>query len=196
MPTLSLRTNQSYQELSADHTYAGDFKKDQTILKTEWESLYRNSELNQIITEPTCVTDKTATLIDHMYCSTDLSVINHVVVKCGLSDHFPIIGVFNVKSPGNGHMNSHTTIAYRKFKSINYDTLISDLTAAPWNLIDLDHYTTDECVQTFNSLLLDILNAHAPIIARRINRQAQAKWMTPDMFRMLCIKEIVQRQYK
>ena len=113
---------------------------------------------------------------------------------CGLSDHFPIIGVFNVKNPRSIHMNSHTTRTYRKFKSINYDTLISDLIAAPWNLIEFDHYTTDECVQTFNSILLDILNAQAPIIATRIKgKLKQNGWHL--IFCMLCIKEMVQRQY-
>ena len=94
------------------------------------------------------MTDKTATLIDHMYCPTDLSVTNHVAVKCGLSDHFPIIGVFNVKNCRSGYnMNSHTTITYRKFESINYDTLISDLIATPWN------YTTDEGCPLSKALL-------------------------------------------
>ena len=77
-----------------------------------------------MITKPTRVTGKTATLIDHMYSSTDLSVINHLVMRCGLSDHFPIIGVFNVKNRRSGHMNSHTTITYRKRESINNDTLV------------------------------------------------------------------------
>lgn len=84
----------------------GDFnidllKEDSTTLRTAWESIYENFERNQIIDEPTRTTDKTQTLIDHLCCTADLPVLKHVVVKYGLSDHFPIpciLGVFDVKT--------------------------------------------------------------------------------------------------
>ena len=60
-------------------------------LRTEWESLYENFELVQIIKEPTRVTDRSKSLIDHIYCWVDLPVLKHAVVQYGISDPFPIV---------------------------------------------------------------------------------------------------------
>ena len=82
----------------------GDFNIDllkednSNTLRTEWESLYENFELVQIIKEPTRVTDRSKSLIDHIYCSVDLPVLKHAVVQYGISDHFPIVSAFDVRN--------------------------------------------------------------------------------------------------
>ena len=139
--------------------------------------------------------EKTSTLIDHMYCSDSLRVLNHAVIKWGLSDHFPILGVFDAKNKNTVHKGNHTTITYRKYNNINLENFICDLISAPWDNIDFVHNTTEECVQKFNNTLHEILNSHAPITSRRVKRPLQPGWMTPDILNAIYKRDCAKRRH-
>ncbi len=75
----------------------GDFNID--LLKsdndrTNWLNLIENFQFLQLISEPIRITDKTATLIDHMFTSTPERVRAVKLAKISISDHFPTIAVF------------------------------------------------------------------------------------------------------
>ena len=69
-------------------------KKDK--LQESWISLTTNIQLNQIIKEPTRVTNTSETLIDHIYVSDDLPVLYSSPIKYSISDHFPVFAVFKM----------------------------------------------------------------------------------------------------
>ncbi len=110
----------------------GDFNID--LLKsdsdsTNWLDLIENFQFSQLISEPTRNTDKTASLIDHMFTSTPERVRAVEVAKINISDHFPTIAVFK-DSFGSKH--THTSIKYRCYKTFNEERFIEDLDNAPW----------------------------------------------------------------
>ena len=52
---------------------------------------------------------------------------------------------------------SHKTLTYRKYDIINYDKFLADVVSAPCDQIDFDHSSTDHCVDTFNSIFLNLV---------------------------------------
>ena len=124
------------------------WKHNSNPLRTNWQSLYENFELTQIIDKPTRVTENTATLIDHIYCSADLPVLHHSVIKYSMSDNFPVPASFDLKSPRH-NINRHISITYRKFDALNYMDFASDLLSASWDKIDFEVHSIDECIDEF-----------------------------------------------
>ena len=62
---------------------------------------------------------------------------------------------------------------------------LTDVVSAPWYQIDFDHSSTDNCVDTFNSIFLNLVNAHAPQVTLRVKKLTQPKWMTSDILRAM-----------
>ena len=101
-------------------------KKDK--LQESWISLTTNIQLNQIIKEPTRVTNTSETLIDHIYVSDDLPVSYSSPIKYSISDHFPVFAVFKMTNIDyNKNDGRHKTITYRKYNNFNSATFLSDL---------------------------------------------------------------------
>lgn len=155
-----------------------------TTLRTNWESIYEHVELNQIINEPTRTTSTSSTLIDHMYVS-DLQVTNCIVVKCGLSDHFPILGVFDVANFKSKTKSEHQTISYRKFDNVDLESFRQRLESAPWNDINFRENSTDDRLKKFNSLFVQIVDKTFPAITKRVKRKTQPKWITQEILRAI-----------
>ena len=139
-------------------------------LKKSWIDLTTNLELNQIINEPTRVTYSTNTLIDHIYVTNDLPVLQSATIKYGISDHFPVFAVFDLKNNSNINSGTHKQISYRTYKTFNPDAFLRDLRNTSWPNIYTANYTTDECLETFISTYSNILNKHLPIVTERIKK--------------------------
>ncbi len=78
-------------------TVLGDFNID--FLKSDadsntWFELMENYQFNQFINEPTTVTNKSWTLIDHILTTTPDKVRCTKVPKIGISDHYPTVVVY------------------------------------------------------------------------------------------------------
>ena len=151
-------------------------------LKKSWIDLTINLELNQIINEPTRVTYSTNTLIDHIYVTNDLPVLQSATtIKYYISDHFPVFAVFDLKNNSNINSGTHKQISYRTYKTFNPDAFLRDLRNTSWPNIYTASYTTDECLETFISTYSNILNKHLPIVTKRIKRPTQPPWITKDI---------------
>lgn len=182
----------------------GDFnidlsKPDTSALHVQWESVYKNVDLRQIIEEPTRVTKTSSTLIDHMYVS-DLQITHSSVVKFGISDHFPVLCVIDVKNDDSLGKQSgtgrHKTISYRKFENVNLDSFKHDLQTAAWNEIDIQNHSADECLRAFNHIFKPIVDKHLPVVTKRVKRQTQPKWMTSDILKAINLRDTAKRQGK
>ena len=100
-----------------------DFQSDRQYeksVKTAWQDLVSNYNLNQIVQKPTRVTEQTQSLIDHIYVSSETNISHCCVVKSGLSDHFAPFVVINTKVMyKNGNSTGmHTKILYRDLKNL------------------------------------------------------------------------------
>ena len=114
-------------------------------LQESWISLTSNVQLNQIIKEPTRVTNTSETLIDHIYVSDDFPVLYSSPIKYSISDHFPVFAVFKMTSIDyNKNDGRHKTITYRKYNNFNSATFLSDLQNAPWLTNGAENISMDQ----------------------------------------------------
>ena len=155
-------------------------KKDK--LQESWISLTANIQLNQIIKEPTRVTNTSETLMDHIYVSDDLPVLYSSPIKYSISDHFPVFTVFKMTSIDyNKNDGRHTTITYRKYKNFNSATFLSDLQNAPRLTNGAENISMDQYLQSFISTFTKIIDKHLPLVTKRIKRPKQPEWISNNI---------------
>lgn len=158
----------------------GDFNRDLLNKKVGkgWLDFMEPFGLTQLINNPTRIAAHSETLIDHIYCNVKSNVNAITVPKLGLSDHFPIFVTRKCNSviPKNSHYN----ISYRSFKKFKETDFIADLETVPWNIIELFDDTND-VMDTWSKLFIDVVNCHLPIKQHRVKRKQQPKWLTPDI---------------
>ena len=66
--------------------------------------------------------------------------------------------------------------AYRSFKNLNEQEFCNDVKSIPWDIIKMFDDTND-VVETWSSLFLDIADKHLPLKQHRVKRQQQPKWL-------------------
>ena len=79
----------------------GDFNIDLKQKQIQWITVTSLFNLKQLISKPTRVTDKTSTMIDHIYTNNTNMTNNIKVVDSGISDHKPIFCKWKCKIPKN-----------------------------------------------------------------------------------------------
>ncbi|MES9881523.1 MAG: reverse transcriptase family protein [Sedimenticola sp.] len=158
----------------------GDFNRDLLNKQTSkgWLDFIEPFGLTQVVSTPTRITNHSKTLIDHIYCSIKSNVSAVSVPKLGLSDHFPVFLIR--KSNSIIPKNSHYCISYRSFKNFNENDFTSALKTVPWDIVKMFDETND-IIDTWSKLFLDIVNTHLPMKQHRVKRKQQPKWLTPDI---------------
>ena len=175
-------------------------KKDK--LQESWISLTTNIQLNQIIKEPTRVTNTSETLIDHIYVSDDLPVLYSSPIKYSISDHFPVFAVFKMTNIDyNKNDDRHKTITYRKYNNFNSATFLSDLQNAPWLTNGAENISMDQYLQSLISTSTKIIDKHLPLVTKRIKRPKQPEWIANNILlainkRENAKKNIDEQNYK
>ena len=94
-------------------------------IPAQWQHIIDSVGLEQLASEPTRVTSKTSTLIDHIYTNANKSKLSVTVPKINLSDHFPIC--LDIKRLKSVKKKTHYTIKYRDMKNFNQLNCIQDL---------------------------------------------------------------------
>ena len=140
----------------------GDFNIDlNTSTNNKWIHLIQLFDLSQLVTEPTRVTETTATIIDHIYVSNPENMSNCFVSRLSISDHFPIC--FSRKVNHKLTKNKHTINSYRSYKHFDETKFLADLS------LDLDNFeisytnTVEDDLAAWSTTLTKHLNKHAPI---------------------------------
>ena len=105
----------------------GDFNID--MLSTEnnrRNNLFDSYGFTQLIKEPTRVTDKTATLLDHILVShTDFVQEVTCVSSVTMSDHYPAGVTWQMKNKRQSH--GHNMISYRQRHNLDYDIISTNI---------------------------------------------------------------------
>ena len=71
----------------------------------------------------------------------------------------------------------YCNLAVRNFSEAEF---ISDLAATPWDIIKMFDDTND-IVETWSSLFLDIINKHLPLKQHRVKYKQQPKWLIGEI---------------
>lgn len=167
--------------------FVGDFNID--LLQRDNSSsrrlkhLMENFGLHQMIDKPTRIAEQSKTVLDHHYrCTHTEHVMFTSVPSFGLSDHNPTILVrkqnVNLRRKKNG---KHEWIFFRSLKKVDTDALTADLNKIPWSILDVYSNDPDEMLHTWNKLVLDVVDTHAPVKQKRVKTSATPSWLTNEI---------------
>ncbi len=98
-----------------------------------WSDIVEAFSFTQLINEPTRVTEKSQTLLHHMYVTSPDNIRKHHVPKSGMSDHYPVCLVHKVSGQRNGQ---NTTLKYRSYKNFDKIKFNDDLDKVTWSILD------------------------------------------------------------
>jgi exonuclease III len=170
-----------FQSLNLPLCILGDFNVNLLTHSSFADDLEEVYCLRQIITEPTRLTSKTSSLIDHVYLSHDVSVNNCGSFNAHISDHLATYAHINGFSTSNKAKAACSRASYyRCLKGVSQGMLLRDLSLVPWHVIS-DLGGVDDALQTFETLLIEVWDVHAPRKHRQ-RRRKRTPWMTEDVF--------------
>jgi len=157
----------------------GDFNIDLKQKQNQWITITSLFNLKQLISKPTRVTDKTSTMIDHIYTNNPNMTNNIKVVDSGISDHKPIFCKWKCKIPKN-KKNGHTTFEYRSFKHFDENQFLLDVYNTSFWVLYNEH-NAEKALDNFNDMFLSIIEKHAPLRQRRVKNMSSPPWITNDL---------------
>ena len=147
----------------------------------KFKALLNQYNLLQHVTIPTHTAGNT---LDLVITRNDLLVTGLQSDQSVDSDHFALIFSLSFQSPGA----VKRTITYRNWKSVDISVLHSDITKA------FDGFTTQDpesAVESYNSVLKDIVDKHAPEKSRVI----VALWYTSELVKEKRLRRKLERKY-
>ena len=154
----------------------GDFNANwssNNALTSLMKDFSRSTNLSQIISSPTRITEHSSTIIDLIFTNS-LSISSSGSIFYGLSDHNLIFCVRKCNKP----KIAPKLIFYRTFKDFDKKKFIADLKSADWSRF-LDSSDVDEATSIFNSIVTQVSNVHAPIRQQKIKGNSVA-WVNDE----------------
>ena len=121
-------------------------------------NFYSTFNLAQLITQPTRITESSATLLDVILVSNKELIIESNVVPISISDHDLVYATLQLKK----ERKKPVYVNARSFRQYNPNSFLQDMSYAPWSVINVFD-DMDDKLNAFNLILNNILDLHAPI---------------------------------
>ena len=165
--------------VNADILMLGDFNFDLFKQQNSWLTVISMLGLSQLITDFTRVTNKTQTLIDHIYTNDAKKVLNPTVIHSSLSDHYAIFCTYHAKLPKQPK-NGHSYIQFRSFKCFNETLFLNDIARSPFSQI-YDTVDPDKALDLLHMMLIVVIDKHAPMRTKRVKHSDLPPWITTEL---------------
>lgn len=157
----------------------GDFNTDLLVSQPIWENMTNMLGFKQLIKEPTRITAKSSTLLDHIYTNNQKISLQAFTSDTCMSDHKPIYCKWSFKLP-KCNPKGHTYITYRNFKKFDINAYQQDL-----GLLNFDNVfrssEPNQAADLFFSTFLSVINKHAPVCKKRVKHPTIPNWMTSEI---------------
>ena len=143
-----------------------------------------------MITQPTRVTDHSATLIDNIFVSKPGNVISGNIVS-DLSDHFPIFCVAKQALVGGGEHHDPVTFKYRVHNEFTLNLLYSRIANTNFDSV-LNSHDINVALSQFYDILYDIYDTCCPIRIKTLSsKDIQKPWITRDILNIIKRRNIL-----
>ena len=179
---------QTLSKISKNVVLAGDFNIDLLKLNsnTKYQEFYdtlAEFDFLPIITLPTRISKRNATLIDHMYCKSPnpLTISESGILATQISDHMATFVALNFNI--NKNYKHLETVCTRSFTGNKMNCFLGELENINWPQI-FDHDTAADPLitydQQFSTKLDEMINLHFPLKVVKFNKHKhkKSKWMT------------------
>ena len=182
-----------YQECIPDTVILGDVNIDVGDKKSTTAKNYlkflKTMGLDQLISEPTCVTSHSASIIDHIITNRHELYVNGGVLSLGISDHHLVFT--NRKKAKISHSFSYIPCrCYTKLIDADFQRDVENI---DWSPV-LDCNDLDTAVNIFQELFMSVVDIHAPFIDLKMRDHAPA-WIDGDMLAHINEREFWSRKH-
>lgn len=145
----------------------------------------------QLINEPTRITDRSLTLLDPIFVSNAKLFNDSRVLDAGMiSDHCLVCCKLHIEK----QINSARFCTFRDFKNFDYTKFCGDLVITPFqNIINIPNI--DDKLKIFNDLIISLFNKHAPVRTVRVNKR-KCPWLTYPIKLMIKERDFALTKYK
>ena len=123
-------------------------------------NIYELFTFKQLITERTCVTANSSSIIDHIATPFPRNIVKAGVIPVSLSDHFM---VFCVRKLEGGVIKDLKTIKTRRMKNLNEQVFLNDVASINWIRALGQTDDINMLVRNWSSLLSSVIEKHAPV---------------------------------
>ena len=144
--------------------------------------------LEQMINEPTRITDKSSTLIDLCITNSPANVVNSGVLHLSISDHSLVYMIRKAQYKRNGSR----IVEFRSLKNFSRENFLRDLELKQWSNV---HCLEDpnEMWATWKSMLMETIDKHAPCRLRRIGKK-RSSWITNYLKRQMFKRDYLKKK--
>lgn len=146
--------------------------------------------MTNTITEPTRVTNTSASLIDVLITSNPERFVLSGTMKLGISDHDLIYTIRKQKIP----RPQPKLIEYRSMKGFDAERYQADLGKIPWDSAYVYDDIDDICEHWYQ-LFINVVDQHLPFKKKYI-RGDQLPWITPEISSAITRRNILFRKFK
>ena len=158
-----------------------------STLLTSITDLY---DLNQLINEPTRITESSSTLIDVILTNTPDKIVCSGVSHIGISDH-SLVYVFRKLSTGT-FTKGHSSVTYRKFKNFDSTRFRNDIYLQNWDVIKT-YDNPNDMWHAWKNIFNSVVERHAPLNTKRV-RAKKSPWITHELKKRMHERNILKIQ--
>ena len=138
-----------------------------------------------VITKPTRITDKTATLIDNIFVSNPINFTSGIIVN-DISDHFPVF-FHKARIFLNKNSNLSSKIEYRLINDTTLGHLYETISSIDFSYLT-SYHDTSLAIEELNSIVDDAYRNCCPLKTKIISYKDSLKpWITKEI--LICIKK-------
>ncbi|KAI8490529.1 hypothetical protein Bbelb_317970, partial [Branchiostoma belcheri] len=178
---------------NTDVMIMGDFNVDlskSTPVTTPLEFLMSLYQLVPLITQPTRITEASATCIDNIFVSNPDRHRSSLSVAWGASDHNLILTC----AKAGVEVGRARSREYRNYKNYSQQSFIDSLKAVHWETV-LDCINVSEAWAAFKDIFLSVAEAHAPITRKQVKEKGRpAPWLTDRVKNLMGQRDAARRK--
>ena len=157
---------------------------------SELLNIFTTYNLNQLITEPTRVTNNSQTLIDLCVTNTPDKVRASGVLSIGISDHSL---VYLVRKSTCSKPVVNLSVKKRCFKNFNEPAYLNDLSNLNWN-VGYTLHDPNSMWDKWLNLLTSVIDKHAPIKKKRLGRR-KSPWITAELIHKIRLRDNLKKRF-
>lgn len=144
--------------------------------------LEREFGLKQLVSEPTRITSKTSTLLDHIYTNSD-RITGSGVLESFISDHCPVYTLIKKKRV----IHEKVSFTYRQMRLFSVEKLEEALTALNWD----EYYMITDPSECWDYLYIKVLSILDDLYPERTmnNVKKKSEWITQGLFELMRLRD-------
>ncbi len=142
-----------------------------------------------LIEEPTRVTLKTSSIIDHVATTCVGNIVGSGVHKVSLSDHYML---YCIRKFNGGVERDHKMIKTRKMKNFNENAFLDDVSGICWEQMVTDTDDINIIVNNWSNLFSLAIDKHAPLTEMRVSEK-YCPWINKNLKDLMRTREKLKK---